>query len=170
MTILVDGTPVLVTPNLDAALHHLRRPDYPLKLWVDAICIDQNNSEEKETQIQLMGRIYEQAEMTYLWLGPAAEDSDTAMDFLASSAGRTDTMDEINALSPPFSALRALYARTWWTRIWVVQEALLSRNAIFKCGHKEVPMDTFVDLANKERLYQQQWNDLRVARQRCDVI
>lgn len=150
--ILVDGKRFLITPNLDAALHHLRKPDSPLKIWVDAICIDQGNSKEKESQIPLMDKIYGQAEMTYLWLGPAAEDSDTAMDFIASS-GSVNTVDEINALSPPYPALLSFFNRTWWSRIWVVQEALLSRNAIFKCGQKEVPMSTFAQVADKERAH-----------------
>ncbi len=78
-----------------------------------------------------------------------AEDSDTALDFIASSAS-VSTMDEIEALSPPYSALRALYSRTWWSRIWVAQEALLSKNSIFVCGQKQVPLHTFMQLADKE--------------------
>ncbi len=154
--IIVEGRDFLVTPNLDAALHHLRKPDSPLKIWVDAICINQANDKEKESQIPLMDKIYGQAETTYLWLGPAAEDSDTAMDFIASSAN-TSTMAEINALSPPLPALRALYSRTWWSRIWVVQEALLSKNAIFICGQRQVPLQIFIQLAGKEYAFDEQW-------------
>ncbi|KJA17678.1 hypothetical protein HYPSUDRAFT_79586 [Hypholoma sublateritium FD-334 SS-4] len=156
MTILVEGKRVPVTPNLDAALRHLRRPESPLKIWVDAICINPGNSKEKESQIRLMAKIYGQADTTYLWLGPAAEDSDTAMDFLASSS-KANTIDEIKALSPPFPALRALYDRTWWSRVWVIQETLLSRNAIFICGQKQLPLDIFIRLVGKEKTLREHW-------------
>ena len=68
-----DGKELLITPNYNDALRHLRLPNQQRTLWVDAICIDQGNSEEslkeRNTQITLMGEVYHSAESTLCWLG-----------------------------------------------------------------------------------------------------
>lgn len=43
-----------VGPNLYSALQHLRDPEKPVTLWIDAICIDQGNDKEKSSQLQKM--------------------------------------------------------------------------------------------------------------------
>jgi hypothetical protein len=58
------------TTNLCAALLRLRRPDAPRILWVDAICINQQDNMEKTRQLALMGHIYKQAARVVVWLGP----------------------------------------------------------------------------------------------------
>lgn len=151
-TIFLEGRPVPVAPNLESALRHLRRHDMPLIIWVDAVCINQGNDQEKEHQVGLMHRIYAQAETTYVWLGDAADGSDKAIDFIAGCANLNvmDPMFQIHHIAPPSSALQALFARSWWSRVWVIQEVLLSKNIVVKCGHKEAPFDSFVRLAEKE--------------------
>ena len=68
-----DGKQLLVTPNCDDALRHLRLPDQARNLWIDAICIDQGSSEEslieRNIQITLMGEVYRNAERTFCWVG-----------------------------------------------------------------------------------------------------
>jgi hypothetical protein len=70
-----DDKELLITPNCNNALRHLRLPDQQRTLWVDAICIDQGNSveslKERNTQIILMGEVYHTAERTLCWLGKA---------------------------------------------------------------------------------------------------
>ena len=58
-----------ITANLARCLVGLRRPHTPRVLWVDAVCIDQENPEEKGSQISLMGRIYQTAMRVLIWLG-----------------------------------------------------------------------------------------------------
>jgi Heterokaryon incompatibility protein (HET) len=69
-----------VTQSLHAALSHLRHRQFPRFLWVDAICIDQVNDEEKEHQIQLMPVIYARARCVLVWLGEAQDDSDMVLE------------------------------------------------------------------------------------------
>jgi hypothetical protein len=52
------------------ALAHLRKPDGDLVIWIDAICINQNDLAEKGTQVAMMGNIYKSASTTFVWLGP----------------------------------------------------------------------------------------------------
>ncbi|KAJ9647155.1 hypothetical protein H2199_002141 [Coniosporium tulheliwenetii] len=77
--IIVNGVEVQVTTNLDSALRHICQERFPLILWVDAICINQEDLAERSQQVQLMGKIYSQAEGVMVWLGEAAEKSDLAL-------------------------------------------------------------------------------------------
>jgi hypothetical protein len=61
---------LLVSQNLHTALSHLRYPDQTRVLWADAICINQQDTDEKANQVQLMGQIYETAMGVIVWLGP----------------------------------------------------------------------------------------------------
>ncbi|KAH6703978.1 heterokaryon incompatibility protein-domain-containing protein [Leptodontidium sp. MPI-SDFR-AT-0119] len=132
-----------ITKNLEIALQHLRHEREGLVLWVDALCIDQNNHEEKMHQVQLMKDIYSGAKETCLWLGQAADGSDLAMDIVG-SINPEDVNDVANTLSTvELSALAALQGRSWWRRIWVVQELLLSKNPIMRCGDKSLSVNTF---------------------------
>jgi hypothetical protein len=97
-----------------------------------------------------MRHIYSIAEKTCVWLGPPADNSDDAMDFIASS-GSINVRDLRSAgKGVPSLALGALFARSWWTRVWVIQEILLSKEIIVKCGDKEVDFERFTDLSRKE--------------------
>ncbi|PNP73351.1 hypothetical protein FNYG_13308 [Fusarium nygamai] len=77
--ILVDGSWLAVTENLYIALIHLRQRTQDLPLWVDAICIDQKDKEEKSWQVRQMRRVYEEAREVLIWLGPSHHDSNLAM-------------------------------------------------------------------------------------------
>ena len=88
-----------------------------------------------------MRRIYWEAFKTYLWLGEASDDSDTAMDFLITARKEDFEEPNFSANAARWKALNTLFERPWWTRLWIVQEALLSGNPILRCGNKEVPLD-----------------------------
>jgi hypothetical protein len=91
-----------------------------------------------------MGRVYEQSKVTLAWLGEASENSDSAMDFL-------DELEKLPTLSEKgvflirqimlepctetgYDALFKLFCRPWWTRMWIVQELLLSKTVVLWCG------------------------------------
>ncbi|KAF2114391.1 heterokaryon incompatibility protein-domain-containing protein [Lophiotrema nucula] len=58
-----------VTKSLHSALRYLRFPDKPRVIWVDAICINQNDNAEKSQQLELMATIYKTASCVLVWLG-----------------------------------------------------------------------------------------------------
>ncbi|KAH8665064.1 heterokaryon incompatibility protein-domain-containing protein [Tricladium varicosporioides] len=76
-----------VTSNLEAALRQIRGRERAITLWVDAICINQDDkngedkqaAKEKSQQVAMMGEIYSTASKVFVWLGPASEDSYLAM-------------------------------------------------------------------------------------------
>jgi hypothetical protein len=64
------------------ALRHLRERLGPFTIWIDAICIDQTNHEEKLNQVRLMGSIYSRASIVYVWMGIGKNDSNRALNFI----------------------------------------------------------------------------------------
>ena len=83
-SILINGKAVEVRENLEVALRHIRQPSQPVCIWIDAICINQSDDQEKSKQVLRMQDIYQHASSVVVWLGTAAEDSDKAMDAINS--------------------------------------------------------------------------------------
>jgi hypothetical protein len=78
--IFINSKEFSVKWNLLSALHHIRKcQKSDLTLWIDAICINQNDVSEKNGQLAMMGDIYRQADRVHAWLGESAEDSDRIM-------------------------------------------------------------------------------------------
>jgi hypothetical protein len=67
-TISVNDRPMGITTNLHSALLHLRDTTRPSRLWVDAVCINQHNDQEKSHQVGMMGKIYAGANHTIIYL------------------------------------------------------------------------------------------------------
>jgi len=77
-----DGPDIAITANCHAALLQIRRRFGPVTIWVDSICINQYDEDEKVSQIPLMREIYTWARNVYIWLGDGTVGSDRAMDYL----------------------------------------------------------------------------------------
>ncbi|KUI54495.1 Heterokaryon incompatibility protein 6, OR allele [Cytospora mali] len=156
--ILCNGVKVEVTLNCISAIYHLyrlqshRRMQEPLTIWIDAICIDQEDEEEKTAlQMPLMGRIYANARETYFWLGEGSGVTDQAMAYLS---GGCLAVRAARNLRNGFiilwciitrywrlinSGLAEVSGRDWVNRVWTLQECILSRNGTVVCGDKAVP-------------------------------
>lgn len=50
--------------------------------WIDSICINMEDMEERSRQVQLMGEIYRHAQKVIIWLGETSDDTDRAIDFM----------------------------------------------------------------------------------------
>lgn len=101
----VGGGVLAVTASIVEALRYLRCADGPLTLWIDQICIDQENDREKSHQVGLMDRIYTAAEEVVVWLGAAADDSDAVMDLWADVGCAFMGQDVENSLPQIFPQL-----------------------------------------------------------------
>ena len=72
-----------IGPNLASALfNHRRHPDGQI-MWIDALCINQEDLEERAKQVMRMTTIYARAEIVFCWLGASSEDSDLAMETIS---------------------------------------------------------------------------------------
>ncbi|KAF2190362.1 HET-domain-containing protein, partial [Zopfia rhizophila CBS 207.26] len=137
----VNGKPFHVTSNLAAALHSLRsthhRGEYIVScpedgiygdnprrkvLWIDALCIDQNNIPEKNKQVQQMSLIYSSAQTVICWLGPNTNNSERALDVI-----NTWLRDWFLWNFKDLDALARFFEQEWFSRIWIVQEVVLAR-------------------------------------------
>lgn len=75
-------TTLLIGQNLACAIRHLRYSDRPRTLWVDAICINQDDIQERGNQVACMGHIYSLASRVIAWLGPQTSNSGLALSTL----------------------------------------------------------------------------------------
>ncbi|PVH95405.1 HET-domain-containing protein, partial [Periconia macrospinosa] len=123
--ILVNGKTFHIRRNLNIFLHIARRKHPKQRIWIDAICIDQNNKAEKSDQVSRMGEIYSRAVKVYAWLGKASRETDLVFAVLQQFRDRKkeeacpayfDTAEELSFHQQP------LYARCYWRRVWIVQE------------------------------------------------
>lgn len=105
-----NGIDIEVTPNCHSALQHLRKKLGNFTIWVDAICINQDDSSEKSQQIPLMGEIYSKSTAVYIWLGKGDQASNRAMRYLA-SAGLVQYFD--GASPRPYAAAWSAYTASY---------------------------------------------------------
>jgi hypothetical protein len=153
-----------VTPNLASALKAFRRDEssgkHPRTLWVDAVCINQNDIQEKNQQVAQMQEIYAGAKEVLVWLGPSNPHLDTGILFMQKPATSAEEhripyegVRDIYNL--PISDLQPLISRypverfgrdwehafellrlPWWGRTWIVQEVASAKYATFTLWHQ----------------------------------
>lgn len=117
-SISIDKQSLGITSNLHKALLHLRNRFLPRIIWIDAVCIDQENHREKEGQIQLMPKIYSSANCVIIWLGEQADGSDQALEELR-IAGSNKAADSTHDETIQERVIKLLQ-RDWFWRIWVL--------------------------------------------------
>jgi hypothetical protein len=83
-SIEVNGNELPVTKNLENALQHMRDQIAERTMWIDAICVDQENEGERSQQVQLMVDIYKNAFGVHVWLDSLDSRSDRALNFIES--------------------------------------------------------------------------------------
>jgi hypothetical protein len=148
-----------VSARLESILRHLRGKNEDRVLWVDALSINQADSEERAREVRRLGKIFAAAQHVCIWLGEAADDGDLAMDFIPEILN-FDAFDRLvrdETKKQYWLALAKLVAREWFTRRWVVQEMALARNAIVFCGDRQIPWS---DLAHAATLYGTIWQEI----------
>lgn len=166
--IVLDGKVLKITDNLYAALMALYRPDRVRVLWADAICINQADTTEKAQQVALMAEIYSRAKLVQVWLTMSSEAAVDAMKYLRDLSSKADTFGISKDVGHPrvmqgwpnvdISISDAntlindavkhhvdfLLYRSWFNRVWVVQEVALAADLVVSCGHSTM---TWIELA-----------------------
>ncbi|CAG8958001.1 hypothetical protein HYFRA_00000344 [Hymenoscyphus fraxineus] len=221
-TILLNGNRFPIGFNLEGALRFLRYEERERILWIDALCIDQGNDEEKSCQVRAMSRIYRNAGCVLAWLGSGDRHAELAfetLDVLYWVAGRrfvefcsasygvafggiseqqiarllmdslgfpedvagcldgftsirlergelempiegfiqstwpsSDTtrfvndilfhheiLAESSELQSRINSIREVFSfRSYWDRLWVLQEQLMAKNLLILCGHHQL--------------------------------
>ncbi|KAK8053195.1 hypothetical protein PG996_012496 [Apiospora saccharicola] len=134
-----------VSRELALALNYLRHPRKDRILWIDALCINQADHEERNHQVQMMSRIYNCAQQVCVWLGQDNDDSTTAISFIREIMllENFDAISEKKENAHRWRSLLLLMQRPWFSRKWVVQEIALARAATIYCGNDQIPWEQF---------------------------
>ena len=142
-----------ISENLFRALKVLRRKGESRTLWVDAICINQKDVNEKNHQIPMMPTVYGEAERVCVWLGDASDESDMAIEFMKDIMKDLWKFDDLckprfqdgRETGPYWKALFSLIMRPWFSRRWIVQEIALAKDGMIYCGPKTISWRQFSD-------------------------
>lgn len=97
---------IYISQNLESALRHLRREDDVRTIWIDQICINQHDNDEKAIQLPLMAEIYRGAQQVIVWLGDSDVDSNLALQTMNSlTAEISQYLAEHRGQAPDFKAI-----------------------------------------------------------------
>lgn len=150
-----NGAVKQITRTLDSALRHLRHSTESIMLWVDQLCINQDDNAEKARQVPLMALVYQRALNTVIWLDDRPDGGAfTVLEAIHRNLGDL-ALDEQPAsvfedfvdrgylphgfdVRKTWEVLQGLFDRWWFTRTWIIQEALLSQTAFVRCGESKI--------------------------------
>jgi hypothetical protein len=151
----VGNRQLRVGENLNSALQNLRRRDRPVRLWVDAICINQDDASERNHQVQQMRSVYSSALETVIYLGDSTGGNTgfSAWNFHATWAINEDGDPDygLPASKEELAYFRGgpsdvdidVLSRPWFQRLWVFQEAVVSKILSIQCGRRRISWDDF---------------------------
>lgn len=135
--IFCHGKTIAVTKSCEMAFKRLRRASGKRILWMDAVCIDHSNLSERNSQVGLRKKIISSAVQTVVYLGESDELSDMAIGYLRTDV-QLPAFDTPGVLDPFFST------RTWFSRVWSLQEMALSKMVTMLVGNQIVYLDKTV--------------------------
>jgi len=129
---ITDGTVLAVTVSCEAALRQLRKPGLECHVWVDAVCINQLNTVERNHQVGLMDLIYSKAMRVHICIQDPHHDYEIHFKWLAD---RSATANPESYLAP---GLRRLLMLSWFHRVWVIQEVALAKAALLNVNNNRL--------------------------------
>jgi hypothetical protein len=137
----VGGEPRQIGNNLDCALRHIRCGlNNPILVWVDALCINQQDLEERSSQVLLMKDIYSSAERVLIWLGSEQQGDAYAVACIRNN----EVSGPVEHLLGLIRSVESICRRPWFGRVWVAQELALSqRDPVIYIGTTTVPWSQF---------------------------
>jgi len=157
--IIVNGHELKVTRNLEEALRVFRDGSEfqsNFGLWADAICINQNDFEERGRQVRKMREIYGKAWTVIAWLGKEGYQSDKAIQLVQKlcqfyNTQRTSFDLALRLTEEPgylgygcWDALMQLMERPYWYRLWIIQEIVVGASSmVIRCGTSSIDWNSF---------------------------
>ena len=157
--VMVDGCYSLVTENLYAALEHLRSEQEPLCIWIDQICINQLDQEERSQQVMLMHEIFSKSDQVLIWLGQDTQPYKKGLLFIIELLAHTSYLnaqldDDLVCRVVDFTntqdaaevlpSLSALYENRWFSRAWTFQEAVCNPDTIIITSYVGITLEILV--------------------------
>ncbi len=160
--LVVNGAVLKAINNIRIVLPYLFERYQSRHLWIDEICINQDDDREKEVQVPLMQKIYTHAAAGIVWLGESSPLIDLAIPMIPTLAEKFQGYDtrlglDKHALaaqglptpsSPLCAGLDELFCKNWFMRVWTFQEAALPRIVEILCGRHFINFDKLATVAS----------------------
>lgn len=145
--LVCGSTKLPITESLDSALRAVRKPTWNILMWVDAVCIDQNNVHERNTQVANMIYVYSRASSVLVWTG---EDDDRLIGAKCLQwlelIGRNPTRGlQSHIHTAEMEALENFFKRSWFMRRWVIQEVAVAKTVFIICGARRIAWYDFIE-------------------------
>ncbi|KAF9869881.1 hypothetical protein CkaCkLH20_12680 [Colletotrichum karsti] len=158
--IITPDGPMFITNSLQSALRQVRDDELPLLLWVDAVCINQADDDEKAAQVQMMGKIYSSAHRVLAFLGNEPEDTeDTSFCIRVLKLLAKIHRKEIQYLDPRVcEAAEKIIKLPWFGRVWVIQEFALAKDVDFIWGSTFINWTVFRDAFDENKMSDLIWH------------
>ncbi|KAL8646949.1 MAG: hypothetical protein Q9210_005843 [Variospora velana] len=146
-----NGKTLSITSNLDIALRSLRLHAGSRTLWVDAVCINQADVDERNEQVALMRDVYTKASQVIAWIGEEHPSDSSAMEFggpkpLPEHSSEKEKLLKVMGLQAKlagsFVSAKILIQRPWFSRAWIIQEAALAGRLQVQCGKKVIDWES----------------------------
>jgi hypothetical protein len=150
-----------ISERLNSLIHDLFPIDgspATVRIWIDAVCINQGSNVEKGTHVPLMHRVYGMAVSCVAWLGEKqtgfgdavidAKSAYAAIKMLNDMTEEDPQSGDSNRDMPFWRALGNFCDRDWWYRTWIVQEVAVARRVNLNVGGQYVGWDTLVRLVS----------------------
>ncbi|KAI1206535.1 HET-domain-containing protein [Annulohypoxylon truncatum] len=148
LPIILGGQETKVTRSLESALRHLRYDEKERILWVDAVCINQGDDDERRSQVQLMQRVYSSATQVVVWLGPLQEKDEQTIEMIERlGSDRRLHWSAIPNIDFELLRLYRFLRHDWWSRIWTAQEAALAKQIIYYRGKTRLSSHVLTNMA-----------------------
>jgi hypothetical protein len=150
--ILVDGKPFTVRANLWNFLAQARRERFSGTLWIDAICINQADIEERSSQVANMSLIYSKAVNVWAWVGLGTEEHFSVFQHIAeidwrAEVQRTQDQHEYTTIEQYLESIKLFFDLEYWSRLWIFQEYVLASCVTVQCGSEVLSGSTLDILA-----------------------
>ena len=164
----IEGTegPTTIGLNLSLAIRYMRHDSDDVVLWADALCINQNDIQERSDQVRMMALVFNGAKNVVGWLGEEDDDTGIAMELVESWATSMDMpnngiedpqwgaamLEQVQRLIPMTldsranSALLELAEKPYWGRAWIYQELSLAKNVVIQSGRVSRTLDCFLQV------------------------
>lgn len=133
------GALLPITRSCDSVLRRVRK--LTSWIWIDAVCINQQDVQERGKQVDLMPLIYKGASRTFAYVGEAADGSDFVLKNLSEGVWTSPYL------------LDLFFARPYFSRVWVVQEIALSKSITMMCGDNAVQWTKFMTHEHLQQIY-----------------
>lgn len=152
-----NSSSLRVTLNCYNALRSLRLPGKTRTLWIDAICIDQEDLDERRAQVAIMQSIYHSACQVVVYLGEDGNGSDAVIQYLQDDFEPLQySRRGVDVQHPSDEALAEFCARPWFSRVWVLQEVFRKQSIELRCGTRSIRWKALTHYCKWQRYWDQQ--------------